>query len=326
MFARGHALNYPLDLRVASGISNWRNQEWNFRCQAFMTDVAVTATLLSGIYKWHGSQCAFWFRFLMQLSTVIDVPVHFMSAMIAAWLSTSTTILWLCIFSKSRFFATSEIAKTSAWNTVLCRVLQGGKMLVLESFLGILHKNPHLLSHLLSSHQCKLWQCSDLECFRSDSILFIHNLTFEISLECLCFLFRSVGICSKGKNLLASLQTSTWLFVSPKEPTRLTCQSPLTVILYDPRIASANKNSSMGIIMSNISRAPVGVPRKAAEIIRQASLCTFVNFHSKCFLLQPPAQDIHAYNMIGRIIAVYIHFIIDGFIPHVFSHNLCTFP
>ena len=47
----------------------------------------------------------------MQLSTVIDVTVHFMSDLIAAWLSTSTTILWLRIFSKSRFFATSEIAK-----------------------------------------------------------------------------------------------------------------------------------------------------------------------------------------------------------------------
>ena len=61
MFARGHALNYPLDLPVASGISQWRDQEWNFRSQAFMTDVAVTATLLSGIYDWHGSQCVKWY-------------------------------------------------------------------------------------------------------------------------------------------------------------------------------------------------------------------------------------------------------------------------
>ena len=35
------------------------------------------------------------------------------------------------------------------------------------------------------------------------------------------------------------------------------------------------------------------------------------------FLVRLPAQDTHAYDMIGRIIAVYIHFIIDGFIPHV---------
>ena len=33
--------------------------------------------------------------------------------------------------------------------------------------------------------------------------------------------------------------------------------------------------------------------------------------------LRPPAQDIHAYDMIGRIIDVYIHFIIDGLNPHV---------
>ena len=33
-------------------------------------------------------------------------------------------------------------------------------------------------------------------------------------------------------------------FVFPKEPTGLACQSPLTVILYDPRTASDNKNSS----------------------------------------------------------------------------------
>ena len=37
----------------------------------------------------------------------------------------------------------------------------------------------------------------------------------------------------------------------------------------------------------------------------------------KYFLLKPPAQDTHAYNKIGRIIAVYIHFIVYVFIPHV---------
>ena len=74
----------------------------------------------------------------------------------------------------------------------------------------------------------------------------------------------------------------------------------------------------MGVMLSNISRAPVGVPGKADEIIKQASLCTFVSyFLTRYFLLRPPAQDTHAYDMIGRIIAVYIHFIIDGFIPHV---------
>ena len=41
----------------------------------------------------------------------------------------------------------------------------------------------------------------------------------------------------------------------------------LTVILYDPRTASANTNSSMGVTLSNISRAPVEMPEKADQII-----------------------------------------------------------
>ena len=97
----------------------------------------------------------------------------------------------------------------------------------------------------------------------------------------------------------------------------MACQCPLTEILYHPRTASANRNSLMGVMLSSISRAPVGVPGKADEIIKQASLCTFVSFLSRYFLLRPPAQDTQAYDMIGRITAMYIHFIIDGFIPHV---------
>ena len=103
----------------------------------------------------------------------------------------------------------------------------------------------------------------------------------------------------------------------PNGPTGLTCQRPLTVILYDPQAASANKNSSMGVMLSNISLAPVGVPGKADEIIRHANLCTFVSFLTRYLLLRPPAQDIHAYDMIERILAEYIYFIIDGFIPDV---------
>ena len=76
------------------------------------------------------------------------------------------------------------------------------------------------------------------------------------------------------------------------------------------------QNSSMGVVLSDIFRAPVGVLGKADEIIKQASLYTFVSFLTRYFILRPPAQDTHAYDMIGRIIAVYIHFIIDGFIPH----------
>ena len=42
-----------------------------------------------------------------------------------------------------------------------------------------------------------------------------------------------------------------------------------------------------------------------------------MSFLARYFLLRPPAQDTNAYDMIGLIIAVYIDFIIDGFIPHV---------
>ena len=70
-------------------------------------------------------------------------------------------------------------------------------------------------------------------------------------------------------------------------------------------------------MLSNISTAPVGVPEKANQIIRQASLCTSVSFLTRYFLLTPPAQDNHALDMIGRIIAVYIHFNVNGFILHV---------
>ena len=52
----------------------------------------------------------------MQLSTVIDVTVHFMSALIAAWLSTSTTILWSVMESSTQLPSTST-AKTSSTST-----------------------------------------------------------------------------------------------------------------------------------------------------------------------------------------------------------------
>ena len=80
----------------------------------------------------------------------------------------------------------------------------------------------------------------------------------------------------------------------------------------------------MGVMLSNISKAPVGVPGKADDIIRQASLCTFVSFLTRYFLLIPPAQDTHAYNRIGCIITEYIYFIIDGFIPHVLP-TICLY-
>ena len=60
----------------------------------------------------------------------------------------------------------------------------------------------------------------------------------------------------------------------------------------------------MGVILSNIYRASVGVPGKADEIIRQARLCTFVDT-----FFETARQDTHAYDMVGRIIAAYIHFV-----------------
>ena len=133
----------------------------------------------------------------------------------------------------------------------------------------------------------------------------------------LVFYIRSAGIRSRGKNPLASMQSSTELFVFPKELTGLACQSPLTVTLYNSRTASAYKNFSMGLMLRSISKATVGVQGKADEIIRQASFCTFVSFLTRYFLLRPSAQNAHACSMIGCIIAVYIHFILDVFILHV---------
>ena len=56
-----------------------------------------------------------------------------------------------------------------------------------------------------------------------------------------------------------------------------------------------------GVMLSIIFGAPVGVPGKDDEIIRIASLSTFVSFLSRYFLLRPPAQDTHAYDMVGHI-------------------------
>ena len=60
----------------------------------------------------------------------------------------------------------------------------------------------------------------------------------------------------------------------------------------------------------------MGVLGNAEEIIRHASLCTFENFFATYSLFTPPTQDIHAYVMTGRIIAVYIHRMLVGFSPH----------
>ena len=54
----------------------------------------------------------------------------------------------------------------------------------------------------------------------------------------------------------------------------------------------------------------------AEEIIRHASLCTPESFFSRYLLFTPPTQDVHAYVMTGRIIAVYIHRMLVGFNPH----------
>ena len=70
------------------------------------------------------------------------------------------------------------------------------------------------------------------------------------------------------------------------------------------------------MIFSSISKAPVGVLGNAEEIMRHASLCTLESFFNKYFLFNPPTYDVHAYVITGRIIAVYIHFMLVGFNPH----------
>ena len=74
-------------------------------------------------------------------------------------------------------------------------------------------------------------------------------------------------------------------------------------------------------MLSNTFRAQVGVLGNADEIIRQASLCNFVSFLMDTFCWD---RDTYAYDMIGHIIAVYIHFIMDGFVSPHFNHNLST--
>ena len=88
-------------------------------------------------------------------------------------------------------------------------------------------------------------------------------------------------------------------FCFPKGTNWVDMPEPLTVILYDPRTASANRNSSRWSYVEQNFRAPVEVPGKADEIIRQASVCTFVSFLTRYFLLRPPAQDTHAFDMVG---------------------------
>ena len=75
-------------------------------------------------------------------------------------------------------------------------------------------------------------------------------------------------------------------------------------------------NSLIDRIFSSIYKAPVGVQGNAEEIIRYANLCTLESFFAGYFLCTPPTQDVHAYVMTGRIIAVYIHRMLVGFNPH----------
>ena len=54
-----------------------------------------------------------------------------------------------------------------------------------------------------------------------------------------------------------------------------------------------------GSYVEQIFGATVEVSGKADEIIKQASLCTFVSFLTRYFLLRPPAQNTHAFDMVG---------------------------
>ena len=59
------------------------------------------------------------FRFLMHVNIVLDFTILFWIARIAARLSTKIVIFSFTILSMISVFATSAIAKTSAWKTVL---------------------------------------------------------------------------------------------------------------------------------------------------------------------------------------------------------------
>ena len=55
----------------------------------------------------------------MHVNTVLNFTILFSIARIAVWLSTKIIIFSFRIFSMISFFATSDIAKTSARKTVL---------------------------------------------------------------------------------------------------------------------------------------------------------------------------------------------------------------
>ena len=139
-----------------------------------------------------------------------------------------------------------------------------------------------------------------LYCFPNTFVLFI----------------KSAGMLNKDKFFFASLHTSTWLLVFPVDPIVMADQRPTRDYLYEPFSASDNMNSLIGMIFNSTSRAPVGVLGNAEEIMRQASLCTLASFFTRYFLFSPPTQDVHAYVITGRIIAVYIHRMLVGFNPH----------
>ena len=72
----------------------------------------------------------------------------------------------------------------------------------------------------------------------------------------------------------------------------------------------------MGMIVSSISVAFVGLLGNAEKIIRLASLSTLESFFTRYFLFTPPIQDIQANVMTGRITAVCIHRVLVGFNLH----------
>ena len=74
---------------------------------------------------------------------------------------------------------------------------------------------------------------------------------------------------------------------------------------YEPFTASDSMTSLIGMIFSSISKAPLGVLGSAEEIIRHAGLCTLESFFTRYILFSPPTQDVLAYVMTSRIIAVY---------------------
>ena len=108
----------------------------------------------------------------------------------------------------------------------------------------------------------------------------------------------------------------------------MTCQSPLTVILYESlHCLSQQKFFDRSYVKQYFQNTSRGA-KKADEMIRQASFCSFRSFLTRYCLLRLSTPDTHPYDMIECCIylfhsCVYL-FHHSGFISHVLS-TICLY-